>query len=59
MSPLEREIEIIKLEDQRMALGGYCISHHLPYEERVVAQAKYRLAVKEIDQQIRELRSQK
>lgn len=54
MSQLEKEIEIIKLQDRRKHLGMMNIAH-LSYDEQVMARAQYRVDVQEIDRQIRGL----
>lgn len=56
MTPLEREMKIIELQDYRDRLGMANIAN-LSYDEQVKARAQYRLNVKEIDRQIRELES--
>jgi hypothetical protein len=56
MTPLEREIEIIKLEESKKHLGMGNVAQ-LSYEDRIVSMAQYRLNVREIDNQITNLRN--
>jgi hypothetical protein len=56
MTPLKREIEIIRLEERRSHMGMGNIAQ-LSSEDRLTAQAQYRLDVKEINNQIAVLRA--
>ena len=58
MSPLEKEIEIIKLEDQKQALGMATIQGQT-YEEQVASRAQYRLDIMEINKKITALKEVK
>lgn len=58
MTRTEKELEIIKLEDYRARLGMMNIAY-LDYDEQVKARAEYQIKMQDIDQKIRELRSQK
>jgi hypothetical protein len=56
VTPLEKEIAIIKLEDRRQNLGLMNVAH-LSHNERIESQAKYRLEVMAINEEITRIRS--
>lgn len=56
MTEIQREIEIVKLEDKKQFLGMTNVAQ-LTYDEQVHSRAKHRLDCSRIDEQIRDLRA--